>query len=289
MKLARVANRRNVLNRIILSVAALLFGAAIWLASPTARAETIKIGGTGSALGTMQLLGKAFAAANPGMSIAIVPSLSSGGGIKAALSGSIDVAVSARPAKPEEKSAGINMAMYAKTAFVVATAKSNPTSNLTLRDIADIYAGRKQNWQDGSPIRVILRPPGDSDIMALQEMSPEVSAAVTEALAKKDTAGMAVAMNDQEAATLLEKTPGAIGSSTLALIVSEGRPLKALAINGAVPSAKTLGDGSYPYHRAFYAGTTAKLSPAAAKFMAFLRSPEAAAIIQENGQIPARD
>ena len=289
MKPATATMGRILLNRVIMSATALLLGAAIWLASPAARAETIKIGGTGSALGTMQQLGKVFASANPGTTVVVVPSLSSGGGIKAALAGSIDIAVSARPAKAEEATAGINMAAYARTAFVIATPKTNPTSSLTLREVADIYAGRRPAWPDGTPVRVILRPAGDSDNMALQEMSPEVNAALSEALAKKDTTGMAVAMNDQEAANLLEKTPGAIGSSTLALLVSENRSLKALAINGVSPSAKTLADGSYPYYRTFYAGTTAKLSPAAAKFMAFLRSPAAAAIIQENGQIPARD
>lgn len=289
MKPATAAGGRALPSRVIMSAVALLLGAAIWLASPTARAETIKIGGTGCALGTIQLLGKAFAAANPGMSIVVVPSLSSGGGIKAALAGSIDIAVSARPAKPEEKAAGINMAVYARTPFIVATAKTSPASTLNLRELADIYSGRRQNWQDGSPIRLIMRPAGDSDIMALQEMSPEVSAAVADALAKKDMVGIAVAMNDQEAADLLEKTPGAVGSSTLALITSEKRLLKALAINGVAPSAKTLADGSYPYQRALYFATTTKLSPAAARFIAFVRSPAGAAILQENGQAPTQD
>lgn len=289
MKAAMTAIRRNLFARLFVTTSMLMLGAAIWIASPAARAETIKIGGTGSALGTMQHLGRAFMAANPDTTVVVVPSLSSSGGIKAALAGSIDIAVSARPPKPEETSAGINMVAYARTPFIIATAKTNPTSTLTPREVADIYAGRRQAWPDGTPVRVILRPPGDSDIVGLQEMSPEVNAAVTEALARKEARGMLVALNDQEAADLLEQTPGAVGSSTLALIVSDKRPLKALAINGVVPSAKTLADGSYPYQRAFYAGSTVKPSPAAAKFMAFVRSPAGAAIIQENGQIPARD
>lgn len=72
------------------------------LAAPT----TIRIGGSGDALATMQILGQAFNKTHPNVNVAIVPSLGSGGGIKAVLAGSIDLAISGRALKQAERAQG---------------------------------------------------------------------------------------------------------------------------------------------------------------------------------------
>ncbi len=71
-----------------------------------AQAEEIKIGGTGGALATMQLLGDAYSKNHPETKIIVLPSLGSSGGIKAVLAGAIQVAVSSRPIKDSETSLG---------------------------------------------------------------------------------------------------------------------------------------------------------------------------------------
>lgn len=259
---------------------------SIVLASATAVAETIKLSGTGGALATMQQMSKAFTAAHPGANIAIQPYLGTSGSIKALLAGALDIAVATRPAKPEEQSAGAVSTLYAKTPFIFATSQSKPTTGFTLREIADIYAGHITAWQDGSPIRLIMRPASDSDTDATMKMSAEMRAAVASAASRK---GLAVAMTDQDAANLLEKIPGAMGSTTLALIVSEKRALKPLTINGVAPSLKTLDNGSYPYHKPLYFVTAANSSPLVKQFIAFARSPAGKAILKENGQLPAEE
>jgi phosphate transport system substrate-binding protein len=55
-------------------------------------AETIRIGGTGSALGTMRALGEAFRKQYPNMEVVVVPGLGSGGGRKALMGGAPDIA-----------------------------------------------------------------------------------------------------------------------------------------------------------------------------------------------------
>ena len=61
-----------------------------------ARAETPKIGGTGSALGVMRFLGQEFSALQPATALTVLPMLGSGGGIKALIADTLDIAVSAR-------------------------------------------------------------------------------------------------------------------------------------------------------------------------------------------------
>lgn len=52
--------------------------------------EEIKIGGAGSALGSMKMLGAAFEKKHPGVKVVVLPSLGSIGGIKAVSKGALD-------------------------------------------------------------------------------------------------------------------------------------------------------------------------------------------------------
>jgi ABC-type phosphate transport system substrate-binding protein len=52
-----------------------------------ALAETVRISGTGGAIGGMRLLAEAFRKAEPGVDVFILPSLGSSGGIRAVLAG----------------------------------------------------------------------------------------------------------------------------------------------------------------------------------------------------------
>ena len=65
------------------------------------------IGGTGTALGGMQLLAKAFSEDHPEIKTVVLPSLGSGGGIKALGAGKIDLSLSARPLKDKESATGL--------------------------------------------------------------------------------------------------------------------------------------------------------------------------------------
>jgi phosphate transport system substrate-binding protein len=82
------------------------FAIAIFFAGKAAAAVEVKIGGTGNALGTMREVAKAYSKRNPGAKITVLPSLGSGGGIKAAADGAIDIAVSSRPLKDDETKVG---------------------------------------------------------------------------------------------------------------------------------------------------------------------------------------
>ncbi len=66
-------------------------------------AATLKIGGTGAALGTMRILADQFVRKRPDISVVIPDSLGSGGGIKAVLAGALDIALSSRQLKPKEQ------------------------------------------------------------------------------------------------------------------------------------------------------------------------------------------
>jgi len=95
--------------------------------------------------------------------------------------------------------------------------------------------------------------------------------------------GMPFAVTDQDAADSIENIPGALGTGTLALILSEKREIKALSWNGMVPDPASLADGSYPFYKVYSVVTGPKTPPLAKDFAVFIQSATAREILVANG------
>jgi phosphate transport system substrate-binding protein len=262
-----------------------ILAALLAIGPRSAVAETIRISGTGGAVGTMRILGEAFRKTNPGIRVDILPGMGSSGSIRAVQAGRLDIGLSARSLSDEERAQGVVETRYARTPFVFAVNSTLKMTGLTLEGLAEIYAG-KRDWVNGKRIRLVLRPPEDTDIPILKSMSPAMSAAVDVALRRK---GMIVATTDDDAADALESVPGAFGGTTLSLVLSEKRALRVLALDGVVPSVRTMADRSYPYRKTFFMVTRENPSDAVCRFIDFVRSPAGSAILAKNGQGAARE
>ena len=259
----------------------LLAAAALVLGGATAvKAEEIRIGGTGSALGTMRLLGAAFAKSHPDIKITVLFSMGSGGGIKAVLAGAVQLAVSSRPLTESEVKAGAVEFEYGRTPLVFATGPKNAAVDLSTQNLIDIYAGKTEQWPDGSKIRLVLRPIGDGDSELIANIAPAMREAKNLAEQRK---GMAFSVTDQDAADNIETIPGAVGPSSLAQIITEKRQLKALSLNGVAPDAKALADGSYPLQKPLSIVSSPKSPAAAQAFVAFVRSAAGREILLQTG------
>ena len=250
------------------------------LVSPLAVGDEIKIGGTGNALGTMRLLGDAYMRKHPDTKVAILPSLGSSGAIKAIPNGAIDIGLASRPMTDDERAAGAVSAEYARSPTVFAVAKTNKVSAITRQQYADILMGKLLDWPGGTPIRPILRQMGDDNTNQVRSLLPAIATAL-EVADKRE--GLARAVTDQDAADKMESIPGAIGVSTLALIESEGRALKALALDGVEPTLPNSASGAYPLVKRFCFITTPTRSPAVQKFIDFVAAPEGRDILAQTG------
>lgn len=266
------------------AIAAALLAAGLAFAAPSRGvAGPIRISGTGSSLGSMQVLGDAFTAARPAARIEVMPGLGSTGAIKAVIEGALDIGISARPLAPEEVRRGAIQAAYATTPFFFATAARTPVAGITLRDAVAVYNGTLSTWPDGTTIRLVLRPDLDSHNVILKAMSPEMERAVKTALSRK---GMLMATTDQDCVRMIEKIPGAMGTATLTQIVTERRAVKALALDGASPTVANLASGAYPYYKTLYMVTGPRSSADAGRFCDFVRSPAARKILEKTGNLP---
>lgn len=254
--------------------------ALVFLSTIEAAAQELKIGGTGTALGGMRLLGDEFTRRNPDLHLKILPSLGSAGGIQALIAGAIDIAVSSRPLTENERDRGATEIEYARTPLVFAVSVNSTVTALSTGELADIYLGKSVTWPDGGAIRLVLRPKFDSDTDILTSISPAMRRGLAVAHARP---GVRFAATDQDAADDLERIPGAVGSISLAVIAAEKRPLRALQLDGTTPTPMNAASGAYPFAKGQYLVTLAKRSTAVDRFVAFVQSAPARQILTSHG------
>lgn len=250
--------------------------------APAAHADTVRVGGAGAALGTMRLLATEFEKVSPGDKLVVVPNLGSLGGLKALAAGMLDLTAVGRALKPEEAAQGLSAVEYGRTPFLLVTSKVGTSPVRTMAEVEAMYAGRVNTWPSGTPVRLVLRPLKDGDTEQLGKMSAQIAAILPKAVTQP---GMIIAPTDQDTADAIEKTPGAIGTLTLALIITEGRDVRPVALNGVVPSVRSLADGSYPYGKTMYLARRDTIAPAAARFLEFLASPRGRQLIEDAGHV----
>lgn len=259
----------------ILLAACIGFGPGVW-----AQENVLKVGGTGTTLGTMQLLGKAFEQANPGVSVNVLASLGSAGGIRAAVGGAIDIGLSARPLTDNEVRQGAVALEYGRSPLALTVSRSLAVTGITTAQLIDVYAGKTDRWPDGTLIRLIGRPATEVSTILLKMVSPQMSDAVT-AAGKRP--GMLFALTDQETTESIGKIPGSIGVTALCELITANPQLKALALDGVTPSPATIADGSYPVYYRLYLVTGAKPDARAERFIAFVQSEAGKRILTDTG------
>ena len=246
----------------------------------TGIAGELRIGGTGNALGTMRLLGDAYAKSRPDTKVTVLPSIGTSGAIKAAAKAGIEIGLSSRQLTAEESGTGLISVEYASSPTVFAVHVNNKTTTISRQQIADVYAGKMTAWSDGTTIRPILRQPGDDNTRQIKELSPEIEKSLAIAEQRQ---GMAFAVTDQEAADKIESIQGGIGVTTVALILSEKRNLRALAIDNVEPTPQNAVSKRYPILKRFYMILPKDVPPSTQDFVAFVKSPAGKKILEQNG------
>jgi phosphate transport system substrate-binding protein len=254
------------------------------LFAPAARAEdVVRVSGTGSALGTFQLLGAAFARANPGHRLRVLPSVGSVGAIMAVANGALEVGVSGRPLEAREEALGLAGIAYARTPLLFGVGPRTGVREITTDELVRIYRGELTTWPNGERIRLVMRPPSDVDNALLRQISPEMSAALDVAFRRP---GLLVAVTNQQCDEILSRIPGAIGPTSLSELTAEERRVVPLAWNGVAPTVQNLASGAYPLVKTFFLVFRTPPSPPVARLLALLRSPEGHGILEQSGNLP---
>ena len=243
-------------------------------------ADTIRINGSGTVLDMLKPMLEAYRKNNNNIAFEMEKPLGSSGAVKALISGALDIAASSKPLTAEESSKGCQLKTFGKTPLVIVTQQKVKKTDISSKELEDIYNGTTTFWPDGEKIRIVLRPQGDIDTIVLRRLSPGMNAAITNSQSRP---GMIVAVTDPEGYSLISKTPGAVGVTGLPSIILEKLPLNILSLNNVKPSTKSLANGTYPLAKNIDFVITAKTSPAALKFLDFAYSKQGRMIAEKAG------
>ncbi len=274
------------IRRIPWVLAAMLIGFAAGLPAagpaPARAGETLRINGSGSALDMMIPLNAAYQKKRPGIRIVMEKPMGSSGAIKALLAGALDLAVSSKTLTPGESSQGAVSREYGRMPLAIVVGKNVPISNITTRELEDIYAGRTRKWQNSESIRVVLRPRSDIDTLILQGLSPGMKTAVETA---QEYPGMVVAVTDPESNAAVAGMAGSIGASGLTSLLVAKPGVRPLSLNGVQPGTESLAKRSYPLAKEVRFVTKASPSRAVREYLEFIFSPHGRAIASRAGVV----
>jgi phosphate transport system substrate-binding protein len=205
----------------------------------------------------------------------------SGVGIAALIDSSTDVANASRSIKSKEivlaKQKGVNPVgtIIANDGIAIVVNNGNKATSLTLSQLKSIYSGEITKWSQvgGSDdtIVVISRDSASGTFEVFNELVLKGAKLRTDSLMQA---------SNKEIAETVAKTPGAIGYVGLGYLSAD---LKALSIDGVIPSEATVLNGTYKLARPLYMYTNGEPSATAKSFIDFILSAQGQQIVKATG------
>ena len=207
-------------------------------------------------------------------------------GIDAVVKGSADIAGSARPAVGAAEQS-LTFTPVAWDALVMVTYPSNPVSNITLKQLHEIYMGHITNWKElgGADLPI--------NLYAVASPADGVEYSMRRLLFGRGNQPVAaprlyVNVAKLEEGVTLDKQ--GLGATTLAGVASN-KKVKILQIDGVTPSASTVASGAYALYTEIYLVTN-DTNPKAAEikeFLAFVTSSTGSSLLRSHSLVPYAD
>jgi phosphate transport system substrate-binding protein len=238
---------------------------------------------------TVGPIAKAFAEfymrKNPDVNITVSES-GSGNGAKSLINGTCDIANMSRFMKEKEFVAAVE-AGITPVAHVVAldglpiiVHPSNPINDLTVDQIHDIYVGKITNWKQlGGPNMDIIMISRDTNSGTYETFNKLV-------MHKDEIVGNCEYVGSNGAVRQrVQSTPAAIGYAGIGFLDDT---IKALKVNGIMPSPETVKTGVYPIARPLFMFTNGmpKMGTELYKFINMYLTEDGQELIDEIGFIP---
>ena len=251
-------------------------------ASSTAAALSgnVATGGSTSMKNIIAALTEGFAEVEPGVTVSYDPT-GSGAGITGATDKTLDIGLSSRALKDEEK-ADVDGTTIALDGIAIIVNNASKVEDLTVDQLKQMFTGEITNWSevggDDGEIVLIGREAGSGTRDGFESI---VDVKDSCKYAQELTATGAVI-------SAVEANPLAIGYASLSAV---GDTVKMVTVGGVECSEETVKDGSYEVQRPFVFVTnkSVTLSEQAQAFFDFATSADAADLIRTAGAVPVNE
>ena len=238
----------------------------------------VATGGSTSMKNVIAALTEGFAEVEPGVTVSYDPT-GSGAGITGATDKTLDIGLSSRALKDDEKN-DVDGTTVALDGIAIIVNKDSKVEDLTVDQLKQMFTGEITNWSEvgGADAEIVLvgREAGSGTRSGFEELTETVDKCkYRQELTSTGDVITAVAQN-----------PDAIGYASLASVKDS---VKALKVAGVTPSEETVKDGTYLIQRPFVLVTKegVALSPVAQAFFDYATKGQANDIITASGVVPA--
>lgn len=251
-------------------------------ASSTAAALSgnVAAGGSTSMKNVIAALTEGFAEVEPGVTVSYDPT-GSGAGITGAADKTLDIGLSSRALKDDEK-ADVEGTTIALDGIAIIVNNASKVEDLTVDQLKQMFTGEITNWSevggDDGEIVLIGREAGSGTRDGFESI-----------VEVKDSCKYAQELTATGAViSAVEANPLAIGYASLSAV---GDTVKMVTVGGVECSEETVKDGSYEVQRPFVFVTnkSVALSEQAQAFFDFVTSADAADLIRTAGAVPVNE
>ena len=240
----------------------------------------VATGGSTSMKNVIAALTEGFAEVEPGVTVSYDPT-GSGAGITGATDKTLDIGLSSRALKDDEK-ADVEGTTIALDGIAIIVNNASKVEDLTVDQLKQMFTGELTNWSevggDDGEIVLIGREAGSGTRDGFESI---VDVKDSCKYAQELTATGAVI-------SAVEANPLAIGYASLSAV---GDTVKMVTVSGVECSEDTVKDGSYEVQRPFVFVTnkSVTLSEQAQAFFDFATSADAADLIRTAGAVPVNE
>ena len=217
---------------------------------------------------------------NPKIKITIAAG-GSGVGVQKVGEGMVGIGNTGRAlSQAEIEKFGLKSFPFAIDGVAVAVNPENPVTELTSSQVQDIFSGKIKNWKDvngkDSAINLYTR----DEASGTREVFWDI-------LLKKgpvDPSANVVASNGAMKLAL-SKDPNGIGYVGIGHV---DKTIKAITLDGKIPSQENAADGSYKVTRKLYMNTKGEPQGLTKAFIEYVKGPDGVVFIEKSGYIPLK-
>ena len=249
-------------------------------ASGAALSGNVATGGSTSMKNVIAALTEGFAEIEPDVTVSYDPT-GSGAGITGATDKTLDIGLSSRALKDDEKN-DVDGTTVALDGIAIIVNKDSKVADLTVEQLKKMFTGEITNWKDVG---------GDDGEIVLvgREAGSGTRDGFESIVDVKDSCKYAQELTATGAViSAVEANPLAIGYASLSAV---GDTVKMVTVGGVECSEETVKDGSYEVQRPFVFVTnkSVTLSEQAQAFFDFATSADAADLIRTAGAVPVNE